>query len=119
MTIPVPSQPMLHKQWCLFDQGVNIDFDREVRKIAGTAEDNLEKTVNEREGRKIVEMAENNNVKTVNDRGVTNIDEAAEDNLEKTVNEREGRKIVGTTEDNLEKIVTASYMDLRKISRIV
>ena len=31
--IPVPSQPKLHKQWCLFDQADNIDFDTEVRKI--------------------------------------------------------------------------------------
>ena len=31
--IPVPSQPKLHKQWCLFDQAENIDFDTEVRKI--------------------------------------------------------------------------------------
>ena len=31
--IPVPSQPKLHKQWCLFDQADNIDFDTEVKKI--------------------------------------------------------------------------------------
>ena len=31
--IPVPSQPKLHKQWCLFDQAENIDFDTEVKKI--------------------------------------------------------------------------------------
>ena len=31
--IPVPSQPKLHKQWCLFDQADYIDFDREVKKI--------------------------------------------------------------------------------------
>ena len=28
--IPVPSQSKLHKQWCLFDQEDNIDFDRQV-----------------------------------------------------------------------------------------
>ncbi len=28
--IPVPSQTTLHKQWCLFDQEKNIDFDRQV-----------------------------------------------------------------------------------------
>lgn len=37
--IPVPAQPKLHKQWCLFDQADNIDFDREVRRIAGPAEE--------------------------------------------------------------------------------
>ena len=31
--IPVPFQPKLHKQWCLFDQAENIDFDIEVKKI--------------------------------------------------------------------------------------
>ena len=31
--IPVSSQPKLHKQWCLFDQAENIDFDTEVKKI--------------------------------------------------------------------------------------
>ena len=31
--IPVPSQPKLHKQWCLFDQAEYIDFDIEVKKI--------------------------------------------------------------------------------------
>jgi len=31
--IPVPSQQKLHKQWCLFDQAENIDFDTEVKKI--------------------------------------------------------------------------------------
>ena len=49
VTIPVPSQPKLHKQWCLFDQSENIDFDREVRKIAATAEDSFDKTKNDRE----------------------------------------------------------------------
>ena len=33
--IPVPSQEKLHKQWCLFDQSDNIDFNEEVRKITG------------------------------------------------------------------------------------
>ena len=36
--IPVPSQPKLHKQWCLFDQAENIDFDTEVRKIENNEE---------------------------------------------------------------------------------
>jgi len=40
--IPVPSQPILHKQWCLFDQEDNIDFDKQVRRI--TNEANKEKT---------------------------------------------------------------------------
>ena len=31
--IPVPFQPKLHKQWCLFDQADYIDFDIEVKKI--------------------------------------------------------------------------------------
>ena len=31
--IPVPFQPKLHKQWCLFDQADHIDFDTEVKKI--------------------------------------------------------------------------------------
>ena len=31
--IPVPFQPKLHKQWCLFDQAEYIDFDTEVKKI--------------------------------------------------------------------------------------
>ena len=40
--IPVPSQAKLHKQWCLFDQREgDIDFDREVRKIAGQVEEQL------------------------------------------------------------------------------
>ena len=40
--IPVPSQAKLHKQWCLFDQREgDIDFDREVRKIAGRVEEQL------------------------------------------------------------------------------
>jgi hypothetical protein len=46
VTIPVPSQPKLHKQWCLFDQSDNIDFDREVRKIVG-AVDLFEETIND------------------------------------------------------------------------
>lgn len=37
--IPVPSQDKLHKQWCLFDNQQDIDFDEEVRKIAGTVEE--------------------------------------------------------------------------------
>ena len=47
VTIPVPSQPKLHKKWCLFDQSDNIDFDREVRKIVGTEEDLFEETMND------------------------------------------------------------------------
>jgi len=35
--IPVPSQSKLHKQWCLFDQEDDIDFDRQVRKITELA----------------------------------------------------------------------------------
>jgi len=31
--IPVPAQQQLHKQWCLFDQEENIDFDRQVKAI--------------------------------------------------------------------------------------
>ena len=47
MTIPVPSQEKLHKKWCLFDQIVNIDFDREVRKIThAAAEETLHDEVN-------------------------------------------------------------------------
>ena len=37
LQIPVPSQNKLHKQWCLFDDLDKIDFDQEVRKIAGPA----------------------------------------------------------------------------------
>ena len=33
VSIPVPAQEKLHKQWCLFDQKENIDFNAEVRKI--------------------------------------------------------------------------------------
>ena len=36
--IPVPSQDKLHKQWCLFDQSENIDFNAEVRKITADTE---------------------------------------------------------------------------------
>ena len=39
VSIPVPSQEKLHKQWCLFDQTENIDFDQEVRKITKTDPD--------------------------------------------------------------------------------
>jgi len=35
--IPVPSQQKLHKQWCLFDNEENIDFDRQVRRITELA----------------------------------------------------------------------------------
>ena len=36
--IPVPSQDKLHKQWCLFDQTENIDFNAAVRKITADTE---------------------------------------------------------------------------------
>ena len=39
MEIPVPFQRKLHKQWCLFDQTKNIDFDSEVKKIKSKAVD--------------------------------------------------------------------------------
>jgi len=39
LEIPVPTQNKLHKQWCLFDDLEQIDFDQEVRKIAGAAAD--------------------------------------------------------------------------------
>jgi len=42
VSIPVPSQEKLHKQWCLFDQTENIDFDEEVRKITNEEPDVLE-----------------------------------------------------------------------------
>ena len=38
ISIPVPSQEPLHKQWCLFDQTENIDFNAEVRKITADTE---------------------------------------------------------------------------------
>jgi len=48
--IPVPSQAKLHKQWCLFDQREgDIDFDREVRKITGSAEEAALKTLQNEE----------------------------------------------------------------------
>ena len=97
VTIPVPSQPKLHKQWCLFDQSDNIDFDREVRKIAATAEESLEKTENDREGRKITSDAI-----TLNDREVNTLSEEAKHNLEKILNEK------------LEKIFRPSVDDLEK-----
>jgi len=54
VSIPVPSQIKLHKQWCLFDNSDDIDFDREVRKIAGAAGEGIEKTVlRNREGKNI------------------------------------------------------------------
>ena len=97
VTIPVPSQPKLHKQWCLFDQSDNIDFDREVRKIAATAEESLEKTENDREGRKITSDAI-----TLNDREVKTLSEEAKHNLENILN------------DKLEKIFRPSVDDLEK-----
>ena len=41
VSIPVPSQEKLRKQWCLFDQTENIDFNTEVRKITGDFTDGL------------------------------------------------------------------------------
>ena len=42
VSIPVPSQEKLRKQWCLFDQTENIDFNTEVRKITGNFHENEE-----------------------------------------------------------------------------
>ena len=53
MTIPVPSQLRLHKQWCLFDNSDNIDFDREVRKIAGPVKEEHTNSEINRQGKKI------------------------------------------------------------------
>lgn len=42
--IPVPSQEKLHKQWCLFDQVEGeLDFAKEVSKISGSVDLQLEK----------------------------------------------------------------------------
>ena len=42
VSIPVPSQEKLRKQWCLFDQTENIDFNTEVRKITGDLTESAE-----------------------------------------------------------------------------
>ena len=56
--IPVPSQMKLHKQWCLFDQQEGyIDFDLEVRKIAGRVEEELARQ--EEEANQIEEAYQN------------------------------------------------------------
>ena len=49
LQIPVPSQNKLHKQWCLFDDLDKIDFDQEVRKIAGPAAEQRDLTNDEDE----------------------------------------------------------------------
>ena len=41
-SVLVPSQEKLHKQWCLFDQDDEIDFDQEVRKLTGNEPDENE-----------------------------------------------------------------------------
>ena len=110
VTIPVPSQPKLHKQWCLFDQSDNIDFDREVRKIAATAEESFEKTENDREGRKITSDAI-----TLNDREVNTVSEAAIHNLEEILKEK-FEKIVQPSVDDLEKREPKSLTQKSKTS---
>ena len=115
VTIPVPSQPKLHKQWCLFDNSENIDFDREVRKIAGTAEDNLGEEVNGREGRKVIN--EDDIVKIVKD------SEFAEDILEKIVNQMEKEKMVGideeTVSEQLKKDAAISDLSVQEINNFL
>jgi len=49
VSIPVPSQEQLRKQWCLFDQTENIDFNTEVRKITGDFTENLQGSASELE----------------------------------------------------------------------
>ena len=114
-TIPVPSQPKLHKQWCLFDNSENIDFDREVRKIAGTAEDNLGEEVNGREGRKVI--TEDDIVEIVKD------SEFAEDILEKIVNQMEKEKMVGIDEETvieqLKKDAAISDLSVQEINNFL
>ena len=64
--IPVPSQAKLHKQWCLFDQREgDIDFDREVRKIAGRVEEQLA-----REEEQLAREEEDNSVDVLDVRSV-------------------------------------------------
>ena len=62
VSIPVPSQDQLRKQWCLFDQTENIDFNTEVRKITGDFTDNfqqLEGSASELEVYKDLDIREN------------------------------------------------------------
>ena len=115
MTIPVPSQPRLHKQWCLFDNSEYIDFDRDVRKIAGTAEDNLGEEMNGREGRKAI--TEDDIVEIVKDSGF------AEDMLEKIVNQMEKEKMVGideeTVSEQLKKDAAISDLSVQEINNFL
>ena len=78
VTIPVPSQDKLHKQWCLFDNSETIDFDREVRKIAGQAGDDLEESVNNRQGKKI-EVTRSEDIVTSEKRDNTSLDLSVEE----------------------------------------
>ena len=54
--IPVPSQDKLHKQWCLFDQAENIDFNAEVRKITADTEPDVYETGLEEEAARDLEI---------------------------------------------------------------
>ena len=54
--IPVPSQDKLHKQWCLFDQSENIDFNAEVRKITADTELDAYETELEEEAARDLEI---------------------------------------------------------------
>ena len=54
--IPVPSQDKLHKQWCLFDQSENIDFNAEVRKIKADTEPDAYETELEEEAARDLEI---------------------------------------------------------------
>ena len=71
--IPVPSQAKLHKQWCLFDQREgDIDFDREVRKIAGRVEEQLARVEEQlaREEEQLAREEEDNSVDVLDVRSV-------------------------------------------------
>ena len=69
VTIPVPTQPELHKQWCLFDDRDNIDFDKEVRRIA--------ENTNEvgREGKTLDASSENSNLNEVQEAIILSVKE--------------------------------------------
>ena len=54
--IPVPSQDKLHKQWCLFDQSENIDFNAEVRKITAETGPDVYETELEEEAARDLEI---------------------------------------------------------------
>ena len=56
INIPVPSQDKLHKQWCLFDQSENIDFNAEVRKITADTEPDVYETGLEEEAARDLEI---------------------------------------------------------------